>query len=244
MGSNNKKRQDITGKRFGRLVAIKFEYYDDKYRDCWLFLCDCGNEKILPAANVKWGGVRSCGCLALEHIQSLNRRDITGEKYGRLTAICPTEQRDMAGSIVWECRCDCGNTAFYSVNRLKQGRTKSCGCLYDETRVCSSENRTDAVDETLLSILVSSKEPRADNTSGHTGVCYEKRRDVWMAYIDYQKKRIYLGSFKEKEEAIRVRKAAEARLHDPVILENWNSLSEKGKEKWKKYVKEGATDCE
>ena len=59
-----------------------------------------------------------------------------------------------------------------------------------------------------------------------------------MAYIDFQKKRIYLGAFKEKEDAIRKRKEAEARLHDPIILEHWHKLSERGQEKWNSYSNE------
>lgn len=87
-----KTTQDITGKRYGRLIAVAFKYYDNKHRDCWLFRCDCGNEKIMPAARVKWGRVRSCGCLATERARLLNRQDIEGKKYGRLIAICPTEK--------------------------------------------------------------------------------------------------------------------------------------------------------
>ena len=236
--------QDITGKRFGRLVAVEFKHYDDDYQDCWHFICDCGNEKIMPAARVKWGRVRSCGCLATEHITSLNRQNIEGKKYGRLTAIRPTEERDVSGSVIWECKCECGNTALYSVNRLAMGRTKSCGCLYAETRGTCSDSRTDAIEETLLSILVASKEPRADNSSGYTGVCYDKRRGCWMAYINFQNKRRYLGSFKEKEDAIRIRKEAESRLHDPIIAEHWDKLSENGKEKWKAYSNEAICETE
>ena len=235
-------KQDIAGKRFGRLVAINFIHFNEQFNDCWLFRCDCGTEKIMPAARVKWGRVRSCGCLATEHITSLKKQNIEGEKYGRLTAISPTEDRDVSGSIIWECLCECGSKVFYSVNRLKQGRTKSCGCLYKETRGISADNRTDAVEQTLLSILISSKEPRADNSSGHTGVCYDKRRDKWMAYIDFQKKRIYLGAFREKRDAICKRKEAEALLHDPVVLEHWNKLTESGKEKWRMYMFDSSSE--
>ena len=110
--------------------------------------------------------------------------------------------------------------------------------MYEETRATCFDSRTDAVEETRLSILVAAKEPRSDNTSGHTGVCFDKRRNVWIAYINFQNKRINLGSFKGKEEAICARKYAEAQLHDPVILENWDKLSESAKEKWKAYGNE------
>ena len=43
---------------------------------------------------------------------------------------------------------------------------------------------------------------------------------------------------KKKEEADPPKKKAETRLHDPVILENWDKLSENTKEKWKAYGNE------
>ena len=59
--------------------------------------------------------------------------DITGEKYGRLTAIRPTEKRQN-GKVVWLCECECGNETLVTSNRLRSGNTSSCGCLYTETR--------------------------------------------------------------------------------------------------------------
>ena len=56
--------QDITGKRFGKLVAIK------KLRSggrkgggsIWLCQCDCGNTTESSVANLNIGDKRSCGC--------------------------------------------------------------------------------------------------------------------------------------------------------------------------------------
>lgn len=229
-------KQNITGKRFGRLVAVEFKYYNDKCEDCWLFKCDCGNEKIMPAANVKWCRVRSCGCLQSEHIEHLRKMDIANQRFGRLTAIRPTSDHDSSGSIIWECKCDCGNTVFYSVNRLTQGRTLSCGCLYHDTRGTCSENRSDAVEGTLLSSLVSSMNPRSDNSSGHTGIYLDKRTGKWQAYINFQKKRYHLGMFKTKDQAIRARKSAEKKLFDPLIQEQWERLTNESKQKYLAYT--------
>ena len=58
--------------------------------------------------------------------------DITGQRFGRLTAIKRTGTR--SGHSLWLCECDCGNTVEVSANSLKRGRTRSCGCLSDEER--------------------------------------------------------------------------------------------------------------
>lgn len=51
---------------------------------------------------------------------------------------------------------------------------------------------------------------RYDNKSGVTGVFYDKNRSKWMAYIKVNYKRIHLGRFTSKEDAIEARKKAEA----------------------------------
>lgn len=55
--------------------------------------------------------------------------DLTGQRFGRLVAIRPTEERYRKTTVVWECRCDCGNIKRVPVTLLRRGAVKSCGCL-------------------------------------------------------------------------------------------------------------------
>ena len=59
-------------------------------------------------------------------------KDITGNKYGRLTAM----ERDMtavpAKNSKWICKCDCGNIISTQMNDLASGKVMSCGCLKNE----------------------------------------------------------------------------------------------------------------
>lgn len=54
--------------------------------------------------------------------------NITGQKFNMLTAIEPTEKRNSEG-VMWLCKCDCGNECYVSAKSLRNGNTKSCGCL-------------------------------------------------------------------------------------------------------------------
>ena len=54
-------------------------------------------------------------------------KDVTGMKFGLLTAIKRTEQKKN-GSYLWECKCDCGNECLVMLTRLTSGTTTSCGC--------------------------------------------------------------------------------------------------------------------
>lgn len=56
-------------------------------------------------------------------------KDLSGQRFGRLIALFPTEKRIDGGSVVWKCRCDCGNEAEVSARRLMRGKVRSCGCL-------------------------------------------------------------------------------------------------------------------
>lgn len=56
--------------------------------------------------------------------------DITGLKFGRLTAMTFVGSR--GGFTYWACVCECGNTKEVRANNLKTGRVRSCGCLFKE----------------------------------------------------------------------------------------------------------------
>lgn len=54
--------------------------------------------------------------------------DLTGKKFGRLTAVRPTDDR-IWKSVVWEFRCDCGKRHLAPGRSVRAGNTQSCGCL-------------------------------------------------------------------------------------------------------------------
>lgn len=56
--------------------------------------------------------------------------DITGNKYGRLTALRYAYTEN--GKQFWEFKCDCGATVTKALVYAKTGHTKSCGCLHKE----------------------------------------------------------------------------------------------------------------
>ena len=93
------------------------------------------------------------------------------------------------------------------------------------------------VEGTSVSNIVVSKRVRSNNTSGHTGVGLDKRTGKWYAFINFQKKHYNLGLYREKTEAIRARCLAEEKLHDPVILEYWDSLTEERKKEFQDYLR-------
>lgn len=56
--------------------------------------------------------------------------DLTGQRFGRLTVIKRVENNGK--KVMWLCRCDCGNETTVFSGYLRNGNTKSCGCLSND----------------------------------------------------------------------------------------------------------------
>lgn len=57
--------KDITGKRFGRLVALEPTDQREPSNGVvkWLCRCDCGNLHIVNGNHLRFGRIQSCGCM-------------------------------------------------------------------------------------------------------------------------------------------------------------------------------------
>lgn len=53
---------------------------------------------------------------------------VVGRRFTRLTVVRDSGLRTSAGSIRWECVCDCGNTCYAVAAALERGEYRSCGC--------------------------------------------------------------------------------------------------------------------
>ena len=122
----DKKRSDLSGNRFGKLVAIKPTDKRNGTNAIWELKCDCGNITYADTGNLGDGSTCSCGCLLRDTIFI----DLTGQKFGRLTVL--REDGHIGNRIAWECKCDCGNITRVAGGHLKSGSTQSCGCLQKE----------------------------------------------------------------------------------------------------------------
>lgn len=121
-----KVKESLVGQRFDSYTVIKqVEDYvqpNGQHFAQYLCRCDCGNEKIITAHNLKIGHGKSCGCL--------RREDLTGLKFNKLLALEQTEDHITLGGhhfAQYRCLCDCGNETIVKASSLKNGHTKSCG---------------------------------------------------------------------------------------------------------------------
>lgn len=58
--------------------------------------------------------------------------DMSGKKIGMLTVFYE-HSKTKSGDIKWFCKCDCGKITVVVGSNLRNGHTKSCGCLVGST---------------------------------------------------------------------------------------------------------------
>jgi hypothetical protein len=63
-----------------------------------------------------------------ERGEEMTNKDITGQRFGKLVAIAPTNKRRNR-SVEWKCICDCGKEKTVSCASLVGGNSRSCGCM-------------------------------------------------------------------------------------------------------------------
>lgn len=123
---------------------------------------------------------------------------LEGKHFGRLLVV---KQAGHAsdGSSVWLCRCDCGNESLVKGYKLKNGVTKSCGCLRRDLRRQALTTHGQARTR-LYKIWLGMKQRCADPNSANyhyyggrgVGICSEwlnsfKTFQTWAAETGYQK---------------------------------------------------------
>jgi hypothetical protein len=103
-------------KPHGKGVEIRF-----------LCKCDCGKIFSCVKSSLVHEKVNSCGC------KKKMRYDILGERFDRLLVV---EKIGLSNhkELMWKCICDCGKETVVNSYALRNGTTRSCGCLCFESR--------------------------------------------------------------------------------------------------------------
>lgn len=172
--------------------------------------------------------IKSCGCLG--KTTQFKAKDISGKRFGKLVAIEPTEKR-IGTSVVWKCRCSCGNECLVPASSLLSGGTKSCGCIATEYhknkgKELAKKTQEQCVYGTNIRNLTS-KIPK-NNKSGVKGVSWNTKRKKWVAQIRFQGKNYYLGRYEKIEDAIFARKEAEEKMFGEFL--KWYENERKGEQ--------------
>lgn len=227
---------DLIGKRFGKLVVIgRAENYispNGQKHSCWLCQCKCGNKKIVRGAYLKNGTTNSCGCLHKENVsknmKKFNTYDLTG-KYGvgythngeifyfdlndyeKIKNYCwhVTGYRDKTTGTKYISSFDENGKTLYMHRLIMNIHNLDSSLQIDHINHNKNDNRKENLRIVNNSENQFNIPTRCNNKSGHIGVGYDKAKNIWYATIRINGKTKYLGSRKNKEDAIKLRKDAE-----------------------------------
>lgn len=124
------------GDRFGRIVVTGISKRTQNGGLAFSVKCDCGKEKSCTPNHIRAMKFPSCGCWGSKKGGEKIRRDLTGNRYGKLVAI-RLENQDSPKR--WVCQCDCGKKKVAPTTSLISGRTVSCGCAKNDPVIYMSE---------------------------------------------------------------------------------------------------------
>lgn len=106
--------------------------------------CSCGTIKEVNLKNIMCGYSKDCGCGRKKTVGEIFSKDLTGQKFGRLTVLESLEERSKAGHKLYRCLCDCGNEIVLQTNQLSTHHVNSCGCLLSYYNMYISRFLTDS----------------------------------------------------------------------------------------------------
>ena len=231
---------DLAGQKYGRLTVLErgpdaIVGKSKIHFVRWWCQCECGNKTLVKTNTLRQGKVKSCGCLHVELATRLgcnNKRQNQyifeedlgigftqkGEKF-----YFDKSDFDLISPFCWYI-----DNKGYVCTRQKDKEI----LLHRLVMNAQPGEYVDHINHQILNACKSnlrkvSLEQNAQNscllqsnTSGVTGVSYDKATKKWIAYICVDGNRKTLGRFRAKEEAVAARKAAEEKYYGEYSYDN------------------------
>lgn len=122
-------------------------------------------------------------------------KDISGQRFGRLTVVELTGKKTKSGNAIWLCQCDCGKFTEADSGSLRVGDKVSCGC-YTKDRMSVLNKTHGGRNEKLYLVWMNMRrrcnDPKDVNYSNYGGrgirICHE-----WENYAEFRKWAIASG---------------------------------------------------
>lgn len=231
------KYDSLVGQKYNRLTVmyeIEPIIYQGKRRRRWHCKCECGNEKDYEQRLLVNGYIKSCGCLQREKSSEVghqnkkyNTYDLSGDygigycingnefyfdidDYNIIKDYCWTTTKNpnrYVTSAIYDSFTQ--KTHHIRLSRLVMGLSDNDKRLVDHVNHNKKDNRKSNLRIVSYSQNLMNKDKPKKNTSGVTGVCWDKRRNKWRSYITINGKQISLGSYFIFEDAVKARKEGE-----------------------------------
>ena len=114
----DKEYEDLNGKVFNKLRAVKPVGRNKHGSVLWLCECECFTNRIVSEYDLKRNRVRSCGSVTCRSLFD----NLEGRVFTRWTVI-----KDEGRNKVF-CKCSCGTERWVDRGNLRGGGSTNCGC--------------------------------------------------------------------------------------------------------------------
>jgi hypothetical protein len=220
---------DLTGQKFYMLSVVGKSTNAGTSTE-WECVCDCGKRRIANSQSLREGKVKSCGCFKVKPTgrpKQYNKYQINNNVVEVFTSntnnkfMVDIDDFEKIQKYTWYE----SSNGYIETGIAESGKRKRIflhrlimnvadkywvETIIDHINGNKRDNRKSNLRICTNGQNQINRNLRIDNTAGYTGVTYEKRwNGAWKATINVNSKRINLGSFKTKEEAIIARKEAE-----------------------------------
>lgn len=217
-------RDNLTGKKFERLYVLKRapDYIDTNGRRSarWWCQCDCGSDPIIVwHSSLQSGNTSSCGCVKEKRIKEANKKENKLKSSGEHGIILSTNTDEEIYFDLDDSNEILKHTWYvdahgYATTSIDGQNVKMHILLGYKWHDHHNRNRLDNRKENLIKCTIQennrNKSIRSDNTSGVTGVGWNRRKNKWVARIYPEKsKEKRIGYFDNKKDAIIARLKAE-----------------------------------
>jgi len=220
------KFKEVVGERFGRLVVLEENHTPGTNRrvNCE---CDCGEIKTaILLSHLRSGKIVSCGCYRVERVREVNkelntRHGMYGTRPYRIwdgimdrTIRCRQEHRDWESYAGRGITCDDKWKTFEGFwEDMEEGYSENL----ELDRINVNGNYTkDNCRWADKAVQAFNKRKLKRNTSGRTGVVWDKNKSKWIATISKGGVAYYLGLFSDFQDAVKARQEGELKYYGEI----------------------------
>ena len=232
---------DLTGQRFGRLVVIEKDGHKrtsgGNSKVCWKCICDCGNETRVSTGDLRSGSVMSCGCYNRDKIREPKGRKLNEYEFKNNYVIGKTSNKGTLFYVdledfekIKEYTWALHHTGYIATHDDNHNWMLLHKLIMDDTENkydidhIKTEAKYDCRKNNLRIVTRSqnnsNKVLQKNNTSGVTGVHWDKSKKMWIAQIRKDKINYRIIQTKNYDEAVAARKEAEKKYFGEYSYEN------------------------
>ncbi len=226
--------KDLTGKKFGRLTALKDVGKSKSGDILWECECSCAehNHIVTTSSNLQRLHTQSCGCYQKDQNSKAHKKETRFDIVNDIAVgyTSKNEQFFIDSDNVDKLK---NNSWWYTARGYLAGNINGeitlmhrflTNCdkdhVVDHKNHITGDNRMQNLRVCTVSENQYNRSMQNNNKSGSIGVCWDKKYQKWRAYISTNKERIELGHFVNFDDAVKARRDAEDKYHQEFSLIN------------------------